>query len=131
MMRNSAPSLRLVAIAITVAISLAYLVVLVYETSAGRETVIESNGLWVLVPLLFPAAIVLPPYTISEGRRRAAEGWAAALLTMFALITGFTIGTPYLLPAVLLWAAWALQRRGPHSRDEPPSPTHEERGTPG
>src|SRR4051794_4322637 len=89
MMRNSARSLRLVAIAITVAISLAYLALPVYETSAGRETVIESNGLWVLVLLLFPAAIVLLPYTVSEGRRRAAEGWAAALLTMFALITGF------------------------------------------
>jgi cytochrome bd-type quinol oxidase subunit 2 len=130
-MRNAVRSLRWVAIAITVAISLAYLVVPVYNGSAGRQTVIEVNGWWVVVLLLLPVATVLLPYALSEGRRHAAEGGAAALLTFFALITGFTIGTPYLLPAVLLWVAWALQRRGAHSREESPSPTDEERGTPG
>jgi cytochrome bd-type quinol oxidase subunit 2 len=127
-MRNAVRSLRWVAIAITVAISLAYLVVPVYSSG---DTVIESNGWWVVVLLLLPVATVLLPYALSEGRRHAAEGGAAALLTFFALITGFTIGTPYLLPAVLLWVAWALQRRGAHSREESPSPTDEERGTPG
>lgn len=119
-MRASASPLRRVAIAITCVISIAYVVVSVYETSSGRETVIESNGWWVVVVLLLPVAIVLLPYRARESYRRAAERWAATLLTVFALITGFTIGTPYLLPAVLLWTAWALNRRDPHSREDPP-----------
>lgn len=123
MMRDSARSLCLVAIAITVAISLAYLVVPIYDGSAGRQTVIEVNGWWVVLLLLFPVAIVLLPYAAGEGRRRPAVAAAATLLTIFALITGFTIGTPYLLPAVLLCAAWAMQRRGPHSRAKAPSPS--------
>lgn len=118
-MRGSVGSLRVVAIAITVVISTAYVVLPVYETNAGRETVIESNGWWVIVLLLLPIVIVLLPYGASHGNRRAAERWAAALLTIFALVTGFTIGTPYLLPALLLWTAWALNRRDPHTSQDP------------
>src|SRR4051794_21772183 len=75
-MRNAVRSLRWVAIAITVAISLAYLVVPVYSSG---DTVIESNGWWVVVLLLLPVVTVLLPYALSEGRRHAAEGGAAAL----------------------------------------------------
>lgn len=118
-MRGSVGSLRLVAVAITAVISATYLVLPVYETNAGRETVVESNGWWVIVLLLLPIVIVLLPYRASDGNRRATERWAATLLTIFALVTGFTIGTPYLLPALLLWTAWGLSRRNPHASQDP------------
>lgn len=131
-MRASASPLRLAATAITCVISILYVVLPVYETSSGRETVIESNGWWVVVLLLLPVAIVLFPYRARDSNRRAAERWAATLLTVFALITGFTIGTPYLLPAVLLWTAWALKRRDNHSREDPPvARTNDGRGLAG
>lgn len=105
------------AIIVTSAISLAYLLVPIYETSSGRETVIESNGVWVLALLLAPVVIALLPEAVKERNRIVGRRWAATLLTVFALLTGFTIGTPYLLPAVLLWIAWALERRSSGSRD--------------
>jgi len=43
---------------------------------------------------------------------------AALLLTIFAVVTGFTIGAPYLLPAALLWAA-ALRSLGDEHTGNP------------
>jgi hypothetical protein len=117
MIMGSQRILALVPIIVTCAISLAYLFVPIYETSSGRETVIESNGGWVLALLLAPVVIALLPVVVNERNRIAGRRWSATLLAVFALVTGFTIGTPYLLPAVLLWIVWALERRSSRSSD--------------
>ena len=55
-----------------------------------------------------PVAIAALPYLATD-RRRSAVRYAAAALTLFALVTGFTIGIPYLLPAGLLVLAGSLR----------------------
>ena len=117
MIMGSQRILALMAIVVTCAISLAYLFVPIYETSSGRETVIESDGVWVLALLLAPVLIALLASIVSERNRIVGRRWSATLLTVFALVTGFTIGTPYLLSAVLLWIAWALERRSSRCSD--------------
>ena len=85
-------------------ISIAYAVVPVYETSGGRETAIAANGWWVALLLVAPLIVTALPWMTAQNPRRGVW-WAAAIMTIFAVATGFTIGTPYLLPAVLLWLA--------------------------
>ena len=110
-MRNRrAHQIHLVAIGITALISAAYLVVDVYEGSGPSQTVVEANGTWVIALLLVPLALVALPLMVPPERRRIAVLSAAAALTLFALITGFTIGTPYLLAAALMWVAGGIQR---------------------
>jgi hypothetical protein len=101
--------IHLVAIGITALISAAYLVVDVYEGSGSSQTVVQANGTWVIALLLVPLALVALPLVAPPDRRRTAVLSAAAVLTLFALITGFTIGTPYLLTAALMWVAAGIQ----------------------
>ncbi|MDP1847218.1 MAG: hypothetical protein Q8K79_05445 [Solirubrobacteraceae bacterium] len=110
-MRNRrAHEIHLVAIGITALISAAYLVVETYEGSGPSQTVVEANGTWVILVLLVPLVLVALPLVVPPDRRRAAVLSAVAALTLFALVTGFTIGTPYLLAAALMWVAGAIQR---------------------
>lgn len=113
---SRAHQVHLVAIAVTLLISVAYLVVPVYATSSGDETVIAANGWWVCLPLLVPVAIASLPLVARGARKATAIRWAALVLTVFALVTGFTIGTPYLLPAGLLWVAAWRTRTGETAR---------------
>lgn len=110
-MRNRrAHQIHLVAIGVTALISAAYLVVDVYEGSGSSQTVVQANGSWVIALLLVPLAFVALPLVMPPDRRRTAVLSAAVALTLFALITGFTIGTPYLLPAAVMWIAGAIER---------------------
>jgi cytochrome bd-type quinol oxidase subunit 2 len=99
------PRVHATALAITALISLAYLVVPVYATDGGRSTVVEANGGWVVLVLAAPIAIALLPLLAPARGRRGVNRCAATAMTLFALVTGFTIGTPYLLPATLMWMA--------------------------
>jgi hypothetical protein len=110
-MRNRrAHQIHLVAIRLAALISAAYLVVDVYEGSGPSQTVVQANGTWVIALLLVPLAFVALPLVVPPDRRRTAVLSAAAALTLFALITGFTIGTPYLLAAALMYVAGSVQR---------------------
>lgn len=112
-MRNRrAHHIYLVAIGITALISAAYVVVGVYQVSGPSQTVAQANGTWVIALLLVPLALVALPLVIPPDRRRRTVLSAAAALTLFALTTGFTIGTPYLLAAALMWVAGGIQRPG-------------------
>lgn len=117
-MRNPANALHAVAASIAMAISLAYLVVPIYKTSDGHETAVQSNGSWVIVLLVVPIVLAFAPYLSARDSRRTSRCWAATLLTLFALVTGFTIGTPYLLPALMLWIAWLIEGRRADIRDQ-------------
>jgi hypothetical protein len=110
-MRNRrAHEIHLVATGITALISAAYLVVETYEGSGPSQTVVEANGTWVIAVLLVPLVLVALPFAVPRDRQRTPVLSAAAALTLFALITGFTIGTPYLLAAALMWVAGGIQR---------------------
>ena len=114
-MRNRrAHQTHLVAIGITALISAAYLVVETYEGSGPSQTVFQANGSWVIALLLVPLVLVALPLAVPPDRRRTAVLSAAAALTLFALITGFTIGRPYLLAATLMWVAGGIQRAPAH-----------------
>ncbi len=96
---------HVVALVVTLLISGGYLLVPTYASSSGGQTVVAVNGWWVGLLLMVPVAIVSWPL-MDRGARRAISMWSSALLlTAFALVTGFTIGTPYLLPAALLLVA--------------------------
>lgn len=110
MRKRRAHQIHLVGIGVTALISAAYLVVDVYEGSGPSQTVVQANGSWVIALLLVPLAFVALPLVMPPDRRRTAVLSAAAALTLFALITGFTIGAPYLLPAAVMWLAGAIQR---------------------
>lgn len=110
-MRNRrAHQIHLVAIGITALTSAAYLVVDAYEGSGPSQTVVQANGTWVIALLLVPLALVALPLVVPPDRRRTAVLSAAAALTLFALMTGFTIGTLYLLAAAVMWVAAGVQR---------------------
>jgi cytochrome bd-type quinol oxidase subunit 2 len=110
-MRNRrAYEIHLVAIGITALISAAYLLVDTYEGSGPSQTVVQANGTWVIALLLVPLVLVALPLLVPPDRRRTAFLSAATALTLFALITGFTIGTPYLLAAAVMWVAGGIQR---------------------
>jgi hypothetical protein len=117
MSESRARRVHLIAIGVTLLISAAYLVVPTYATSSGSQTVIAVNGWWVALLLLLPVAIASSPLGVRGAGIAIAIRWAALLLTVFAVVTGFTIGTPYLLPAALLWAA-AFRRTGESARDD-------------
>ena len=106
---HRAHQIHLVAIGITALVSAAYLVVDVYAGSGPSQTVVEANGSWVIALLLVPLAFAALPLVMPTNRRRTALLSAAATLTLFALITGFTIGAPYLLPAAVMWIAGGIQ----------------------
>jgi len=107
---------HVVALVVTVLISGGYLLVPTYATSSGGQTVVAVNGWWVGLLLVVPVAIVSWPL-MDRGARPAISMWSSALLlTAFALVTGFTIGAPYLLPAALLLVAALRCRRGQPAR---------------
>ncbi|MGB3375687.1 MAG: DUF1700 domain-containing protein [Microbacterium sp.] len=78
------------------------------------QTLIEVNGLWVALIALVPALIALVPMVVPRRARTATASAAAVLLTLMAVVGGFTIGG-FFLPTVMLgWAAlivWVRLRR--------------------
>ncbi|MFC5433277.1 hypothetical protein ACFPJ2_06240 [Microbacterium suwonense] len=78
------------------------------------QTLTEVNGLWVALIALVPALIALVPMVVPRRARTATASAAAVLLTLMAVVGGFTIGG-FFLPTVMLgWAAliaWVRLRR--------------------
>lgn len=78
------------------------------------QTLLEVNGPQVLVPLAVPVALAAAPLAFPYSRwRRVIQATAATLVSIFVVITGFSIGMAYLPSAVLLFAAAALKTRNP------------------
>jgi len=68
------------------------------------RTLLEENGTWALVPLLFPVALALLPVVF---KRRAMRMAAACLMGGFTLLGMFTIGFFYLPAAIVMFLATA------------------------
>lgn len=69
-----------------------------------RQTLVEVNGLWVALIALVPALVALVPMVVPRRARTATASVAAVVLTLMALVGGFTLGG-FFLPTVML--AWA------------------------
>lgn len=83
------------------------------ETVGTTSTLIDENGLGVLVPVALPAVLTLLVWLAlhhkcSRGSRRSAEAawWLVGVLGIFVLLAGFTIGM-FVAPVALLLAAAA------------------------
>lgn len=80
------------------------------------RTLVEVNGLWVALIALVPALIAVIPLLVPRRARVATSTGAGALLTVMAVIGGFTIGGFFLPTVLLTWAAlivwWRLRSRG-------------------
>lgn len=74
-------------------------------SSLDHLTVFENDGLWVALIALAPAVVTALPMVVPRSARTVVASIAATLLTLMALVGGFTIGG-YFFPVVLLaWAA--------------------------
>ena len=71
-----------------------------------RGTLIQSEGIWVLVVLLLPIALTAAGLAARAApQRRTVIRIGAALLTVFVVLGSFTVGLLYLPAAVALWIA--------------------------
>ena len=64
-----------------------------------RATLVNVNGSWVIIPVLFPPSIALLALIF---RKQAVRIIATILIGGFAFIAGFSIGLFY-LPAAVIW----------------------------
>lgn len=75
-------------------------------TTMMRGTLLQANGLWVLVPLSLPVVLTAAGLAArSAAQRRSVIGPAAALLTVFVFLAAFSIGLAYLPSAAALWVS--------------------------
>ena len=73
-------------------------------TSASSRTLLAVNGTSVLIALLLPILLAALPLTAQRHpMRRRVTVTCAALLLVFCLVSGFTIGLFYLPAAFLLF----------------------------
>jgi hypothetical protein len=84
------------------------------------STLVDANGLGVLIPIALPAALTVLVwcalrYKCARGSRRGSEAawWIVGLLAIFSLLTGFTVGVFVLPVALLLAGAAALTPLAP------------------
>jgi hypothetical protein len=86
------------------------LVVPVYTGSFpnGRfsATLVQVNGTWSIIPVLFPAALALAALVF---RKRAVRVIAAILIGGFAIVSGFSIGLFYFPSAAAMLLAACLE----------------------
>lgn len=68
------------------------------------QTLVEVNGLWIALIALVPALIALVPMVVPRRARTVTASVAVAVLTLMAIIGGFTIGG-FFLPTVMLGCA--------------------------
>jgi len=86
------------------------------QITETHTSLLAANGLWAIVPLLFPVVITALLLGVAlSGNRKAAEltAWPlAAILLGFCVLSGFSIGMFY-LPAALvsIVTAFLLLRR--------------------
>ncbi|MDQ0614733.1 hypothetical protein QF046_002374 [Microbacterium sp. W4I4] len=69
------------------------------------QTLVEVNGLWVALIALVPALVALVPMVVPRRARTATASVAAAVLTLMALVGGFSLGGFFLPTVMLSWAA--------------------------
>ncbi len=96
---------RLSTLAFFLAIAAAAFVLVypLYSDFAGHyKTLIEMNGLWVIIPVMVPVVIAVTPVLF---RIQMIRIIATVLLGAFAFIGGFTIGFFYLPSAVVMLLA--------------------------
>lgn len=103
---------RLVVLAILGALlpAVALSVIPVYASSTGqRSTLVDVNGLAILLVLLVPVLLASSPLLARGGKYQAI--WTAScgtLLAAFCVLGGFSVGSYYLPAAALLLAAAAV-----------------------
>lgn len=68
-------------------------------------TLFQNDGLWVALIALVPALVALVPMVVPRRARTATASVAAAVLTLMALVGGFTLGGFFLPTVMLAWAA--------------------------
>ena len=94
--------LTAVSVVLAVAAAIFLLVAPVYSGFDGKQpthaTLIEVNGSWAVMAVMFPVLMALMPLVF---RRRAMRIAATIVMLGFALISGFSIGLFY-LPACLV-----------------------------
>jgi hypothetical protein len=95
------------AFALAAAAAVYLLVAPVYSGFEGdrptHATLLEVNGTWVVIPVLFPVVLALVPLRIP---RQGVRIVVTILMGLFAFIGGFTIGMFYLpAAAAMLMAA--------------------------
>ena len=79
------------------------LVVPVYwGSNGGSRTLIEENGQWVIVPVMFPVVAAFLPVVF---RNQTVRVIATVLLGGFVMICSFTIGFLYLPAALVMFLA--------------------------
>jgi hypothetical protein len=91
----------------------------VASTVSTTSTLVDENGLGVLIPVALPAALTALVWLAlqqkcSRGSRRSSEAawWLVGLVAMFSLLSGFTIGMFVAPVALLLAGAASLTPRG-------------------
>lgn len=77
----------------------------------GTQNLVQANGLWVALIALVPALIAAVPLVVPRRARQLATVCAAVLLTLMALIGGFTLGGFFLPTSLLAWAAVLVRAR--------------------
>lgn len=124
-LRWSAVVLALITAAIVIFLLPSHAIEQASEGVSGTGSTLQTSsslfaqyGLGIALLPLIPAAFALLPIVLTTSLRTIA-GWAvAALMTVFAVIAGFSIGGFYLPLALLLWAAmlvpgWIRRGRNP------------------
>ena len=82
-------------------------------SSSDSATLIAENGAWVILLLCVPVALAVLGLVGAARRRRALVWVPAAVLLVFVLLGGFSIGLLYLPAALaLLVAAGLTEARG-------------------
>ena len=66
------------------------------------RTLLEENGTWAIIPVMFPVVMALLPVLF---RKQAIRMVAAFLMGAFAVIGSFTIGLFYLPAAIVMFLA--------------------------
>ena len=79
-------------------------VILLFLPVYSDLTLLEQNGTWAIIPVVFPVAMALLPVLF---KRRAMRMAAACLMGGFTLLGMFTIGFFYLPAAIVMFLATA------------------------
>ena len=78
----------------------------VYSGFNGRSTthatLLQVNGSWVILPVLFPVFLAFLPLVF---RKQALRITAAAVMLVFSFLSGFTIGLFYVPAAIAMLSA--------------------------
>jgi hypothetical protein len=92
-----------VSFGLSVVAAIVLLTVPIYsQSNRPVATLLQVNGPWGIVPVIFPLMVALFPSII---RARGAGITAAILLSGFVLVGSFSIGLLYLPSAATMWFA--------------------------